>query len=141
MSTTEKSRRVEFEFSAGGVVADGDRVLLIKTKDLKGRDVWTFPKGKLKKKESSGEAALREVQEETGYSCEIKAPLDDVRYMYQRDNALVIKKVRWFLMSPIKRESGPESEVEAAEWKDYGSAENLLTYRSDLALLGKIREK
>ncbi len=51
---------VEFEFSAGGIVKRDSEVLLIKTKDLKGNEVWTFPKGKIEKGEKSKEAALRE---------------------------------------------------------------------------------
>src|SRR5262245_10785880 len=60
------------EFSAGGLVFDDQgRVLLIRARDLRHQPVWTLPKGALKPGESSADAALREVKEETGYQCEL----------------------------------------------------------------------
>ena len=118
---------VEFEFSAGGVVKEKNRFLLIKTAD---KSIWTFPKGKLKKGESSSQAALREVLEETGYRCRIEKEITDVRYLFKRQGRLVIKKVQWFLMSPVQK----LKEVPCM-WHDYNSCHKLLKYKSDLNLL------
>ncbi len=58
------SERVE---AAGGVVVDGDgRVCLVHRPRY---DDWSLPKGKLDAGESFEEAALREVEEETGLVC------------------------------------------------------------------------
>src|SRR4029453_19411473 len=65
--------RMLLEFSAGGLVFDEQgRVLLIRARDLRGQPVWTLPKGALAPGESSADAALREVREETGYRCELE---------------------------------------------------------------------
>jgi diadenosine hexaphosphate hydrolase (ATP-forming) len=66
--------------SAGGVVMGHAGVLLIKVKNLQGQVVWTFPKGHLEPGETAEEAALREVEEETGWRCKILGPLLDVEY-------------------------------------------------------------
>ena len=51
--------------AAGGVVERDGRVLLVHRPRY---DDWTFPKGKLDPGESFEDAALREVEEETGVS-------------------------------------------------------------------------
>ena len=60
-----KKVKVKREFSAGGVVfrqePEGILWLVVKPK---GSEHWRFPKGKIEKKESSAETALREVKEE-----------------------------------------------------------------------------
>ena len=60
------------EFSAGGLVRRGGKVLMVKVCNLKGEEVWTFPKGHVEKGETPMEAALREVEEETGWRCRLK---------------------------------------------------------------------
>lgn len=132
---------IDFEFSAGGVVKRESEVLLIKTKDLKGNEVWTFPKGKIERGETSKEAALREVSEETGFSCRIESELDEVKYFFRREDKLVIKKVKWFLMSPLRKKGPPDFEVERILWSDYDTSMNLLKYETDLMLLNKIFSK
>jgi ADP-ribose pyrophosphatase YjhB (NUDIX family) len=52
--------------------------LLVRPKD--GGDVWVLPKGHLEKHEGHGEAALREVCEETGVRARIIGYLGAVRY-------------------------------------------------------------
>ena len=58
--------RIAFQESAGGVVIDHDRVLLIRTRTRRGQSVWTFPKGRIRRGEQFWETALREIREETG---------------------------------------------------------------------------
>ncbi|MFW6134322.1 MAG: NUDIX hydrolase [Elusimicrobiota bacterium] len=137
----KKKKKTEFEFSAGGVVKKDREILLIKTKDLKQKDVWTFPKGKIEKGESSSQAAIREVREETGYRCSIDSELEEVKYFFKRKGSLVIKKVKWFLMSPVKKEDSPNFEVEKIKWADYTTSKELLKYKSDLKILKKVFKK
>src|SRR5947207_996444 len=92
-------RRPIFEFSAGGLVVDErGHVLLIRARDLRNRPVWTLPKGTLISGETSADAALREVREETGWRCELVRELEAVTYWFQRDGDRVRKTVRWYLV-------------------------------------------
>src|SRR5256886_16836471 len=89
-------RRPIFEFSAGGLVFDEDgRVLLIRARDLRNRPVWTLPKGTLISGETSADAALREVREETGWRCELVRELEAVTYWFQPGGDRRRKTVPW----------------------------------------------
>jgi len=128
------------ERSAGGILLDGERVLLIKTKNLKGEEVWTFPKGLIEPGETPERTALREVLEETGFEAEIMRPLGEVTYWFVRDGKRVKKTVHWFLMRPLRRVKDPDWEVEAVEWVPLEEAEKRLRYKSDRELLKRVRE-
>ena len=52
-----------------GVVANDGKVLLIKRKKQEGALLWQFPGGQVESYETSAEAAVREVNEETGIVC------------------------------------------------------------------------
>src|SRR5579859_6371895 len=102
-SGIKKLPKSRFEFSAGGVVQDGTNLLMVKVQNLEGVQIWTFPKGHIEKGEKAPQAALREVQEETGYLCEIVRPFERVQYYFRRDDQLTKKTVTWFLMKPVKK--------------------------------------
>src|SRR5205809_937940 len=92
------------QFSAGGLVIDEHgSVLLIRARDLRNQPVWTLPKGTLMPGETSADAALREVLEETGYRCELVRQLDSVTYWFQRNGERIKKNVVWYLMRPIEK--------------------------------------
>lgn len=118
------------------MLRDG-QVLMIGTRDLKGRKVWTFPKGKLNPSEKSPEAAVREVEEETGYRCRIESELPRSEYWFQREGHRVKKTVRWFRMAVAEQTGVPDAEVEEAVWLPVAEALPRLTYPSDRALLRK----
>ncbi|MBM3217993.1 MAG: NUDIX hydrolase [Candidatus Rokubacteria bacterium] len=125
-----------FEFSAGGLVVDDEgRVLLIRARDLRNRPVWTLPKGTLMTGETSEQAALREVREETGWRCEPVRELEAVTYWFQRGGARIQKTVRWFLMRPVEKEGDHDHEVDEVAWADRDEALNRLRYHSDRRLL------
>lgn len=124
-----------FEYSAGGVVLRDGMVLLIRARDLKGRPVWTFPKGKLDDGEISQQAAVREVEEETGWRCRIETELPKSEYWFQREGQRVKKTVRWFRMTPIERVGEKDNEVDEVAWIPVGEALGRLTYGADRQLL------
>ena len=129
-------RRPIFEFSAGGLVFDDEgRVLLIRARDLRNRPVWTLPKGTLNPGETSADAAVREVREETGWRCERVRELGAVTYWFQRDGARIRKTVRWFLMRPLEKEGEHDHEVDEVEWAERTEALSRLRYDSDRRLL------
>ena len=127
------------EFSAGGVVFDEQgRVLVIRTRDLRDREVWTLPKGALAAGETSADAALREVREETGYRCELVRELTAVTYWFQRDGRRVKKTVRWFLMRPLEKVGEHDHEVDEVCWLERDEALARLRYESDRQLLAGV---
>ena len=131
--------RVLLEFSAGGVVLDAEgRVLLIRARDLRGQPVWTLPKGALTQGETSADAALREVREETGYRCELERELPPVTYWFRRDGRQVKKTVRWFLMRPLEKVGDHDHEVDEVLWTDKADALARLRYDSDRRLVGAV---
>ena len=124
------------EFSAGGLVFDDEgRVLLIRARDLRNQPVWTLPKGALNPGETSIDAALREVQEETGYRCELVRELTPVTYWFQRDGRRIRKTVRWYLMRPLAKVGEHDHEVDEVLWADRADAQARLRYDSDRRLL------
>ena len=134
-------KRFVYEHSAGGVLRDGDKVLLVQTTNLKGEPVWTFPKGLVEEGETPAQAALREVREETGYEAEIVKPLEPSVYWFYRDGQRVKKRVDWFLMRPLRKAAGPDWEILQVEWVPVSEAFRRLRYRADRILLERVLEE
>jgi diadenosine hexaphosphate hydrolase (ATP-forming) len=99
--------------SAGGVVVRQQEVLLIRVSDIKGRPVWSFPKGRLDAGETPAQAAVREVMEETGWYCRIEADLSTTEYWFQREGRRFRKTVVWFKMT--RRSSARECPTERSK--------------------------
>jgi 8-oxo-dGTP diphosphatase len=95
---------------------------------------WSLPKGKLEEGESWREAALREVEEETGYRCEPSTELPQVSYLDRKGRR---KLVRYWLMAPVDGQFEPHGEVDDLRWVTRDEAEELLTYPHDRDLVGK----
>lgn len=141
MTGTDKSHATQFEFSAGGVAQEGDRLLMVRVKNLEGNELWTFPKGHVEPGESAEQAAVREVLEETGHRCEITAPLEDVRYWFQRDGILTRKTVRWYLMRSLGQEGTPDpEEVLEAAWVPFAEVGARVRYKSDKKIYSLVKK-
>jgi 8-oxo-dGTP diphosphatase len=95
---------------------------------------WSLPKGKLEKGEEWKEAALREVEEETGFRCEALEELPSVSYLDRKARS---KLVRYWLMRPIEGKFEPHGEVDELRWGTRREAARLLTYDHDRKLVGK----
>jgi 8-oxo-(d)GTP phosphatase len=95
-------------------------------------DDWSLPKGKLHPDERAGEGALREVEEETGYRCELRWELAETRY---RDSRGRDKRVRYFAMRPLGGEFSPGGEVDEIRWVAPGATAELLSYPRDAAVV------
>ena len=126
------------EHSAGGVIFEDGRVLLILMQNLEGEKVWTFPKGHIEPGETAEKAALREVAEETGYDCRITAELPKAEYSFVRNGKPVKKDVRWYLMTRVGGDGIAKTpdEIFAVKWCTRAEAVPQLKYQSDLKLLG-----
>ena len=95
-------------------------------------DDWTLPKGKLDPGESEEEAALREVEEETGVRCRLGRELGSVSYA---DSQGRDKTVRYWLMRPGDGAFSPTSEVDELRWLDADDAMRLFSYDRDRDVL------
>lgn len=124
------------EVSAGGVVEGPEGFLMIRVRNLEGRELWTFPKGHLEPGETPAEAAGREVLEETGWRCRVLSPLLDVRYQFKRGGEPIDKVVHWFRMAPEMKAGAPDpEEVLEAAWCDLAEVARRVTYPSDRDIL------
>jgi 8-oxo-dGTP pyrophosphatase MutT (NUDIX family) len=119
------------EVSAGGVVyrRNGDDIEILICKDA-GYHRWVLPKGLVGKGESYEQAALREVQEETGVSTRMVSSLGEPqKYVYMARGVRVFKRVYYFLM---EYESGSiethDHEMEDVRWVSIDEALDLLAY-------------
>ena len=120
--------------AAGGVVLDPEgRVVLVHRPRY---DDWTLPKGKLDRGESFEDAALREVEEETGLRCRLVRELPSSEYLDPKGRS---KLVRYWLME-VEHDPGfvPNDEVDELRWVPLEEAPALLTYPRDAEILGSV---
>ncbi len=75
-------------------------------------DDWSLPKGKLDPGELEVAAAVREVQEETGFSCVVGRGLGVTRYRVLDQGRDVPKRVRWWALEAGDGEFVPGPEVD-----------------------------
>ena len=138
-SATRKTRN---EHSAGGAVLsvrDGaPHVALIATR---GKTRWGLPKGAVSEGETSEQAALREVLEETGIEAEIVRPLDTIEYYFRAGDTLIRKRVDFYLMRYVAGDLTPQlSEVDDVEWVELSSALHRASFDSERKLLESVAQ-
>jgi 8-oxo-dGTP diphosphatase len=97
---------------------------------------WTLPKGKLDPGETFEEAALREVEEETGLRCELGRELQSTHYVDGKGRP---KIVRYWLMEVVDGEFQPNDEVDELRWMTPYEAVQALTYERDRELVAAMR--
>ncbi|GIP39592.1 DNA mismatch repair protein MutT [Paenibacillus sp. J31TS4] len=106
------------ELSAGGVVyrRKGGALEIQMIQDRFGK--ITLPKGKLEEGETVEQAALREIEEETGIRGTIRYPLEVVGYRYTHpDRGEVDKEVHYFLVEALDGELQAQiEEIRGVEW-------------------------
>jgi 8-oxo-dGTP diphosphatase len=112
------------------VLRDG-RVLLIHRDRY---DDWSLPKGKLEPGESFEEAALREVEEETGVRGTLGRYLGETSYATDHGD----KVVRWWSMT-TDDEAGISDEVDAVKWVAVDEAVEHLSYAGDRDVVSRLR--
>ena len=115
--------------AAGGVVARDGRVAVVHRPKY---DDWSLPKGKLDPGEGFEEAALREVEEETGLRCRLGRELPSTEYDDSKGRS---KLVRYWEMEPVDGEFTPSGEVDELRWLEPEQAETILSYEHDRELL------
>lgn len=136
--------------SAGGViyrpykrVKDGKEGYLVSLIERSQTGWWDLPKGHLEDGETDEQAAIREVEEETGLRGQIVAELGDSRYVAETKKGSVRKLVRWFLMQDlsvnlVKPRPQPGENYDAI-WCDIDDAIALVYFENSRVILRRAR--
>lgn len=137
-------RRVE-ETSAGGLVVDrtGDVPCgaLIGRLDRRGRLLWSLPKGHLEEGETAGDAAVREVEEETGISGTLVSELGTIDFWFVAEGRRVHKTVHHFLLLATGGElSDADVEVTEVAWVPLDELADRLAYADERRLVRRVPE-
>jgi 8-oxo-dGTP diphosphatase len=118
--------------AAGGVVVRDGHIAVVHRPRY---DDWSLPKGKLDPGESWEQAAMREVEEETGLRCRLEEELEPAHYLSKGKP----KTVRWWRMSVVEDPgAGPDDEVDDLRWLTPGEAMVQLTYEHDRDLVRSV---
>jgi ADP-ribose pyrophosphatase YjhB (NUDIX family) len=126
-----KRGRARVERSAGGVVVRrvDDVLNALVIRDPYGN--WGLPKGHLENGESSGEAALREVAEETGlHGLRLGPELATIDWYFRAGGKLIHKFCAFYLMASDAGDPVPEEAEGITEcvWLSLEDAEARITY-------------
>jgi 8-oxo-dGTP pyrophosphatase MutT (NUDIX family) len=96
--------------AAGGLV----------TNEKEGKGKWDLPKGKLDKKEKPEDAAVREVEEETGLeNVKLGGPLTITYHTYHEGSKHILKESEWYTMhvtGPQKLKPQEEEDITDIKW-------------------------
>lgn len=102
--------------AAGGMVFNDKNECLM----IFRRKKWDLPKGKVEKKETLEEAAIREVKEETGIAdISIDKKLDSTYHIYTLKGKKILKESHWYMMkSEFKGVLKPqiEEDIDEVKW-------------------------
>jgi 8-oxo-dGTP pyrophosphatase MutT (NUDIX family) len=138
--------RVE-ETSAGGFVLSADgtlRVAVIGRRNRGGRIDWCVPKGHPEGSETIAQAALREVEEETGLNAEILETLGSIHYEFSTPTAVISKTVHHFLMKQtggeLTIENDPDKEAVDIRWIPIDLLAEELTHENERRLALVVQE-
>ncbi len=132
--------KTEHHRSAGGLVVQGCRILLISTQS--GRR-WQLPKGHIEEGETPEQTAVREVREETGVTGRVVAPLPGVEYWFiERGQRRVHKYVDYFLLDYVSGDPADfdAREVSGAGWFSWDEGIAKLSFENERKVVLEARE-
>jgi 8-oxo-dGTP diphosphatase len=123
--------------AAGGLVVrrtNGDLEIAVVHRPV--HQDWSFPKGKLEEGETFEEAALREVQEETGMACRLVRFIGHTEYIDRKGRP---KAVAYWVMVPLAGVFVRNDEVDELRWLGLERASHLLSYPRDRELVAVLQ--
>lgn len=119
-------KKLPYREAAGGLVFNPKREILF----IYRNERWDLPKGHVEKKESFEDAAIREVEEETGVkNLEVRRFIDKTFHVFKRNGEFRLKITYWYEMyteysgplSPQKNEG-----IKKARWKNFEKSQKAL---------------
>ena len=131
------------ETSAGGLVVDHatGSAAVIGRLDRKGRLLWSLPKGHIEPGETAEEAAVREVEEETGIIGRVVAPLGTIDFWFVAEDRRIHKTVHHFLLEARGGElSDADVEVTEVAWVPLDAVPGRLAYADERRLVSRVPE-
>ncbi|WP_196810990.1 NUDIX hydrolase [Arthrobacter sp. 35W] len=136
------------EISAGGVVVDkhdgGLRVAIIARLNRGGRLEWCLPKGHPEGVENHQQAAVREIEEETGIRGDVLAPLGSIDYWFTVSGHRVHKTVHHFLLRAtggyLTIENDPDHEAVDVAWVPLADLGRRLSFPNERRIADLARE-
>ena len=132
--------KTRFAVSAGGVVVrptgEGWETVLASRRTRGGELVWGLAKGQIETGESPEQAALREVQEETGIEAKLLGSLEEISYWFVWEGERVKKTVHFYLMEATGGDASlHDKEMEEVRWFPMDEAVTLAGYASERKVL------
>jgi len=101
--------------------------------------MWSLPKGHLEAGETAEQAAIREVEEETGIQGRILAPLGTIDFWFVADGRRIHKTVHHFLLESTGGEiCADDPEVAEVQWVDLTEIPSRLAYADERRLLDEV---
>jgi 8-oxo-dGTP pyrophosphatase MutT (NUDIX family) len=127
------------ETSAGGLVVDraqgAARAAVIARLNRAGRVEWCLPKGHLEQGETPEQAAVREIEEETGIRGRVVRPLGTIEYRFSAEGRRVHKLVHHYLLEALGGtltiEGDPDQEAIDVAWVPLQQLGELLTFPNE----------
>ena len=122
--------------SAGGVVVRqgdaGTELVLGRRRRERDGATWSLPKGTPNDDETIEQAALREVEEETGLQVRIVAPVGPIEYYFVQSGTRIHKTVHYYLMEAVGGDLQlHDHEFDEVRWVSRGDARQLMTFPTE----------
>ncbi len=120
-------KKLPYVEAAGGLVYNQNKEILF----IYRNDRWDLPKGHVDKGESHQDAAIREVEEETGVEgLEIRRFIEKTYHVFRRNGKFKLKATYWYEMhtsytgnlKPQKKEG-----IKKAKWKNFEKSQKALS--------------
>ena len=128
--TIIKNCYADFIIAAGGLVVNElDQLLVIHRNGM-----WDLPKGKVEPGEAITDAAVREVEEETGLqNIELKDLIVKTYHTYTMNGKTVLKETHWYDMLAPKQALRPQQEenITEAKWLPKADLPEILKHTYD----------
>lgn len=111
---------------AGGIILNNDRSGIAIIYRANSND-WSFPKGHIEKGESSLDACMREIKEETGLDVELLKELPALDYEDKKGNII---NLNMYLVQSSEDDFVKENPKDILKWVNLNEVKDILSYEN-----------